>query len=476
MPSIKKNFLYSGILTSANFLFPLITFPYVSRVLGPNNLGIVNFVDGIISYFVLFSMLGVTTIGIREISKNRNDKQKLSEVFSSLVAITGLTTIVAIIVLVICIYAIPNFSDKKEVMFCGMLRLAFNFLLIEWFYKGLENFRYITLRALLVRLAYVIAIFIFVRNAESYTEYYLCLVAMTVVNALINFAYSKKFVRFSFQNLQIKKYIKPSLVLLGYGLLTSLYTTFNIAYLGFVSTDAQVGYYTTATKLYSICIALFTAFTGVMLPRMSHIISTGDKEHFKTLIKKSNEALLSFTIPVIFFAAYFAEEIILLISGPAYGGAVLPFRIVLPLVFIIGYEQILVIQTLMPLGKDRIILRNSIVGALVGVGLNIILVKTLQANGSAITWLGAEVAILVLSQIAVSSNLKINFPFKDLAKSLLYYLPLFLIFVVFTYFIDNEYIRLVAGAILLTIYFFIYQLLFLKDGIVLNTLKSLYRR
>ena len=476
MPSIKKNFFYSSILTTSNFLFPMITYPYVSRVLGPNNLGIVNFVEGIIGYFILFSMLGVATIGIREVSKNRDNKTELSNVFSSLVSITGFTTIISIIILLICTFTVPVLYEKKEVMFYGAFRLAFNFLLIEWFYKGLENFRYITVRTLIVKLLYVISVFLFVRSSNDYGKYYLCTVGMFLINALVNFIYSRKFVFFSLKNIHIKKYLRPSLIMFGYGLLTSLYTTFNVTYLGFVSSDSQVGYYTTATKLYSILIALFSAFTGVMLPRMSHILSKGDIEQFKTLTRKSNDTLLSFSIPLIIFAAYFAPEIILLISGPEYGDAVLPFRIVIPLVFIIGYEQILVIQTLMPLGKDKIILRNSIIGAIVGVGLNIILVKSLQSTGSAITWICSEISILICSQIAVTKSLKTRFPFRPLIKALLAYSPVIIFLIFFTYFIPNEYIRLFAGGFCLCVYFLIIQMLFYKNGVFLGVVKNFYKK
>ena len=129
-----------------------------------------------------------------------------------------------------------------------------------------------------------------------------------------------------------------------------------------VSGEVEVGYFTTATKLFSILLALYTAFTGVLMPRMSNLIREGCWDEFKILLRKSIDILLFFSIPLIIFSIVFAPEIINMISGKGYEGAIVPMRLSMPLILIIGLEQILIIQTLMPLKEDKIILRNSIFG------------------------------------------------------------------------------------------------------------------
>lgn len=468
MPSIKKNFLYSSFLTTANYIFPLLTFPYVTRVLGVENLGICNFVDSVVNYFILFSAMGINTVGLREIATCKGDKGKLSQAFSSLLMLNALFTIAGIALLLVLTFTVKELYEYKELMFFGAFKLLFNLLLVEWFYKGLEDFKYITMRTLVVKCMYVASVFVFVRNADDYPIYYLLTVLMVGVNAVINIFHSRKYTGFGIRGLNMGRYVKPMFTLGFYMLLTSMYTTFNVSYLGFVSGPEQVGYYTTATKLYSVIIALFTAFTGVMLPRMSSLISEGRIDEFSSLLRKSVDILMSLSIPAIIYTVIYAQEIVLLIAGPGYEGAVLPMQIVMPLIFIIGYEQILVIQALMPLKKDGVILRNSIIGAIIGIILNVLLVSKFESMGSALVWITCELVILILSQVALSKAIDVRFPIKMFLKSILLYSPL--LFIVFLKDIPalSNAVLLVISAFVTVIYFVIIQFGVLRHGIIIE--------
>lgn len=406
--SIKKNFAYSSVLTVAGYLFPLITFPYVTRVLGANNIGICNFVLGIIGYFIIIANLGMMTVAIRETAAAAGDREKLSKVFSSLLTLHLFSTLAAMAALVACTLLIPRFNEHKQLLWIGTGQLFFNFLTIEWFYKGIENFRYITVRSVAVRFVQVVLTFVIVRDGDDYVNYFLLQFITVVVNALINIFYSRNFVSFSFRNVDVRPYLKSFFILGLYSILTSMYTTFNTMYLGIVSDDTQVAYYSVATKLYTVILALFTAFTGVMLPRNSALIAEGRMDEFRTMFVKSIKFLLVFSLPVIAVTECFAPLIIRIIAGSGYEGAIMPFRLVMPLVLIIGMEQILVIQTLMPLKKDKAILVNSVIGAVVGLLLNVILVPGLQSVGSALVWIICEVMILVLSSAAVWRSARIS--------------------------------------------------------------------
>lgn len=153
--SLKKNFIYSSILTTSQYLFPLLTYPYVSRVLGVTNIGVVNYVDSLVNYFILFSMLGMSVIGIREIATANVGKESLSRAFWGLFALNGVTTLIALIALIVCIYTIPEFYQYKSLLYIGIIKLIGNFCLIDWFYKGVENFKYITNRTILIKILYV---------------------------------------------------------------------------------------------------------------------------------------------------------------------------------------------------------------------------------------------------------------------------------------------------------------------------------
>ena len=297
--SIKKNFFYSSILTTANYIFPLITYPYVSRVLGVSNIGICNFVDSVVHYFILVSMMGVSILGIREVARCKDDRSELNKTFSSIFLLNTLTTTIALLLLLVGTFTVPQLYAHKQLMMVGAMKLLFNYLLVEWLYKGLEEFKYITLRTLLVKTGYVLSVFIFVHSAGDYPIYYLLTVMMIVVNAFVNFIHARKYVSLSWRGMNLKYLLKPFLTFGVYLIITSMYTSFNVAYLGFVAGETEVGYYTTATKLYALLLSLYTAFTGVMLPRMSALISEQKENEFERLLDKSLKFLFSFTIPLI---------------------------------------------------------------------------------------------------------------------------------------------------------------------------------
>lgn len=464
MANLKRNIIYSSILTTANYIFPLITYPYVSRVLGVDKIGICNFVDSIINYFILFSMLGISIIGIREIAKNKNIKEELNKTFNSLFFLNTISTTIMLILLIVVINIVPKLYEHKDLMYIGAFKLLFNYLLIEWLYKGLEDFKFITNRTIIVKCIYVIAVFLFVNNVEDYKLYYLISSLMIIINAIINIIYSRKFIKYSLHNISIKPFVKSFLILGFYMLLTSMYTTFNVAYLGFVSGETEVGYYTTATKLYSIILSIFTAFTGVMLPRMSALIAECKINDFKNLLEKSVNLLFGFSIPVIAFTIIFARSIILLLSGNGYEGAILPMQIVMPLILIIGYEQILIIQILMPLKKDRDILINSIIGASVSIIFNILLVFQYKSIGSACVWFVSELSVLIMSQYFVKRYININFPFVFLLKNIIYNIPLAVLLYVILI-INNSFVVLIFSALFTIIYGFVLQYFILKNKI-----------
>lgn len=473
MASIKKNFAYSSILTISGYIFPLITFPYVTRVLGVANIGIYNFVDSTISYFSVIALLGINTVGIREIAKAKGNKDKLSNVYSSLLCLNLITTILAIIVLLLMTILVPKFHGHQEMFYIGTARLLFNSLLIEWLYRGLENFKYITNRSILVKCIYVAAVFIFVREKNDYVVYYLLTVLTFVVNAFINLIYSRRFVSFSLKGISIKPFIAPFLILGFYQILTSMYISFNVTFLGIKCGEIEVGYYTTATKLYAVIISFFSAFTWVMLPRLSSIVENNDMNEFKRLINKSIDALLAFVMPVIVITELYAPQIIRIIAGEGYEGAVIPMRIVMPLMLLIGYEQVIITQMLSPLKKDKAILINSLAGATVAMILNFLIVPKLASIGTSIVWVAAEIAVTISAQLFVYKYIKYQFPAKKILLRISSIIPVWLLCVYMDKFIYNPYIMMVLGSFLTFVYYFVLESFLFKNEVITSNVTSI---
>lgn len=417
-PSIKRNFAYKSVLTLSNYLMNFITFPYVSRVLGVERIGLVGFVDNTVNYFLLFATMGVGLLGVREIASVKENRLQRSQVFSNILGLNLVFTLATLFVYLLCVTLIPKLNQYEELFYIGTAKILFTAFLIEWFFTGVENFRYITMRSMFIKLLYVIAVFIFIKDVDDYRLYFILTVGVVVINALINMIYVKRFIQFDFRGIRLRQYIKPNITLGIYALMTSMYLTFNVMFLGLVSNNTQVGYYTTAHKLYMVVLGFFTAFTNVMLPRMSSLLANGEKERFQELINKSFTAMATFSIPMIICSIILAPQIIYILSGPGYEGAILPMRIIMPAALFVGIAQVLAVQILMPMKRDKILLTASIIGASISLLINITIVSHLQSIGSAIVLLCSEMAVTCTYMVYVWREKLAKIPVREIWKSM----------------------------------------------------------
>lgn len=452
MASIKRNFSYNLLLTSCNYIFPLIVYPYISRVLGVTNIGTCNFVDSIVNYFILFAQLGIGSYGVREIARYKDNLEKRNEIFSNLFVINVFTFTIATIALIICTYTIEIFIPYRQFLFVGILKLLSTLFLIEWFFQGIEQFKYITIRSVVVRCVYVLCVFIFVHNQDDTIIYYGLTSMVIVLNAIFNWNYSQRFKRLSFKNITPATYLYPIIVFGYYRILTSMYTTFNITYLGFVRDTTEVGYFTTATKLYTIIMGAFTAFTTVMVPRVSYMLEQGKKDELQKMVDKTIALLVSFAIPVILLCIFNSHTIIQLISGNGYEGAELPFRIVICLLIIIGMEQIIIQQFIMASKRTKLVLILSTVGAFVGIFMNLTITPTMGAVGSSIAWGVSELSVLFTGIYMFGKYLGLYINWRNITFSFVrgvVYIPLLLCSYVFS----DSFFRFVTSSVLITVFF-----------------------
>ena len=439
-PSIKKNFAYKSVLTLSTYLINFITFPYVARVLGVERIGLVNFVDNTVNYFLLFATMGVGLLGVREIAAVKEDKKR---------------TLVSLGIYLLCVVTIPKLCQYDELFYIGTAKILFTVFLVEWFFTGVENFRYITLRSILIKVLYIISVFLFVRDTSDYRLYFILTVGVVVLNALINQLYIREFVRVRWNNIQLFKYLKQNVTLGIYTLMTSMYLTFNVMYLGLVSNNTEVGYYTTAFKLYSVVLGFFTAFTNVMLPRMSSLLANGEKDRFQELVNRSFSVMSTCCIPLILCSMIMAPQIVYILSGPGYEGAILPMRIIMPAAFAVGVAQVLAIQVLMPMKKDKVLLVASIIGAVVSLLINLLVVPYIESVGSAVVLLCSEAVVTGAYLWYVLSHKLTLISVKTIGKSVLYSLPSVVVCWGCGRWIENEFVG-VGCAFLLSLFCLIY--------------------
>jgi len=468
--SLQKNFIYSSILTVSTYLFPLLVYPYVSRVLGLTNIGIVNFIDNLINYFVAVSMMGITTVGVREIAGARNDKFQLSHTFTSLLSLTGITTIAAMLILLVAMYSIPTLVPYQDLLYVGQIKLISNLFLIEWLFTGLEDFKYITIRTIIIRCLYIASVFLFVRAATDYKLFYVLTCGMVFTNAVINVIYSKRFVIYSFKSVMMRPYVKPFFIMGIYALLVHVYTSLNSVWLGFVTNTDEVGYFTTATRLYSIVMALLISFTNILFPHVSNLLAKGHTTEFWQKINSAFDVLLVFAFPTAIFLFVAGPSLLHLFAGDGYEGAYLPMRIISPLVLIVGTEQILVIQILMAMHEDRTVLKNSFTGALVAILLNLLITSSLGAPGSAIVWVISELCIMILSIVFIRRRYHFSIPYRKFIHYVVAYLPLTGMALLHLYYLENELLLLFFFALTTLIYTCICEVFIIKNRLILNIL------
>lgn len=464
MAKIAENVIYNVALTLSTFLINLVLFPYVSRVLGVDYVGKIGFVNNVITYFSLFSLWGIRSLGIREIAACGNDAQKRSEVFSSLLGFLIIATSFVTIIYILAVFTVPRFRVDHSLLIIGSISLFFTSFLIEWFYQGMENFKYITIRNVVIRIIYAVLVFFLINSPDNYLLYFGLTVAVVLVNAAINLIYSRNFVRFSIKAINIKQYMKPLFSLGLYNIVLSMYTTFNVIYLGFVCTDTEVGYYYTSTKIYQIIIGFVSAFTGVMMPRISNLLNTHQELEANAKIKKSIELMLFVSIPLAIFFFCMAPHVVSLISGAGYEGAVMPMRIIMPIIIVASLAQIWVIQILIPRKKDNVVLISATIGAVVGITANLLLVKSLGAVGSAIVLLLSELCGNTYSLIYAIKHHYLEFP-KDLIRQIIPYSLIFIVICVTTMFINNIY-SLFACLLICTVFFYVYHTTIFRNGVI----------
>lgn len=444
-PSIKKNFAYKSALTLSSYIMAFVTFPYVSRVLGVERIGLVNFVDNTIMYFQLFAMMGINMLGVREIAAVKEDRDKRNTVFSNLLGLNLLFTIATLLVYFIVIAVSPKLNQYSGLFYIGSAKIIGTAFLVEWFFTGIENFRYITLRALVIRLLYVIAVFMFIRKAEDYRLYFILTIGTVVVNALINSVYVRRFVTIQWRDMLSLKYLQKNCILGIYMVMTSMYITFNVMYLGLVTDNVQVGYYTTAHKVYVVMLGLFLAFTDVMLPRMSHLLANGEKKRFNELVDKSFQAMFTFSIPIVVCSIIFAPEIIYILAGQGYEGAVTPMRIIMPAALFVGIAQILAVQILTPMKRDRTLFIASVMGAVVSIVINVTVVPKIGSVGSAIVLLCSEMSVTIAYIVYVLQNRIVSIPLKQMWENVLISIPVAMICILCKCFIENPFVLLVSA-------------------------------
>lgn len=395
--SLKVNFVMNMILIMSSFIFPLITFPYVSRILLPVGTGKVSFATSFVSYFTMVSQLGIPTYGIRACAKVRDNKEELTRIAHELLFINLFMSLLSYVALGVALKYIPRLQSDRELYIIISFTILLNAIGMEWLYKALEQYTYITIRSVLFKFIALIAMFLLIHNQNDYVVYGAISIFAASASNILNFINVRKYIELKWMgNYSIKRHLKPIVTFFAIACAGTIYTSLDNVMLGFMTTDADVGYYNAAVKIKTILVSIVTSLGAVLLPRASYYVENGMLDDFKKITCKALNFVFLIASPLVVYFIIFAKESVFFLSGDSYAGAIIPMQIIMPTVLFIGITNLLGIQILVPLGKEKMLLYSAIVGAIVDFIINAICIPQFASAGAAIGTVVAEFSVLVV--------------------------------------------------------------------------------
>lgn len=396
--SVKVNYILNLINTGTLMLFPLITFPYVCRVIEADGIGQINFFQSIISYISLFTCLGIPMYAIREIARDRSDVVQMNRTAMEILLLHSMLTLVGYAIVAILCLTVPQIQVNIPLFLILSLTIFFTAIGCEWFYQGIEDFKYITIRGLIIKTVSVVLLFIFVKSKTDLL-YYGCYTVFGVLGGnIFNFFRLRKYIHrenIIFSELHIKRHIKPVLKVFSFSVVTSIYLQLNTVLLGFLKNALAVGYFAAATKVMQMLLTMSACLGSVMMPRASHLIAENREDEFNRLIQKSYDFTLAIALPMTIGLIFCAPSLITALCGVKFEHSILPSQIIAPIILMVAISNVFGIQVLFPKGKINVVTLCCGIGAVADLILNLCLIPFFSYIGISIAYLGAEVATTV---------------------------------------------------------------------------------
>ena len=395
------------IMSASSIVFPLITFPYISRVLMATGNGKVATASAVITYFNMFASLGIPTYGIRACAKVRDNKEKLSKTVQELLIINSVTMLLTLLVFIGTVILVPEFAAEKELYVINGIGMVLNMFAITWLYNALEQYAYITAVNMIVKVVSLVLMFLLVKQPEDYILYGAITVFASSASYVFNFVYATKFITLKKSGpYDFRVHMKPILRFFAMSAATSVYTNLDVVMLRFMQGNSEVGYYNAAIKVKTILVTLITSLGTVLLPRLSYYVKKEKIDDFYRMIGKAVNFVVIAGLPMTIYFMLFAGESIQFLAGKGYEGAVLPMIILMPTVLLIGLSNITGIQILTPQNLEQQVLNSIICGAVVDFLLNLVLIPRMASSGAALATTIAELVVLIVECIYLKDIIK----------------------------------------------------------------------
>ncbi len=408
--SIKKNTVYNVIRTISSLFFPIITLPYINRVLTVNNIGRINFSSSIVSFFGLIASLGISTYAIRECSAVRDDSVALSKLASQIYSINIIMTVFAYISLLILLILSPQLGDYKLIILMQSISIAATTLGAEWFNQSMEDFRFISLRTLFFQLIVLILLFFFIRKPEDYYKYVILNLIANSGTSIVNIGYRKRFCKIRFTTkIDWNRHFRAIVFLFAMIMFQTLFTSVDTIMLGFIKGDHEVGIYSVASKISFFVAQGIDSIVFVIMPRMSYYYAKGDYNEINNLLRKTLSVLIAIGLPCSVGCICLSKNIILLVAGQSYHESALVLRVLsVGIFFLIVGGGFLGNCILLPSKNEKDFMIASCVTVAFNIVLNFLLIPYGGAKAAAGTSVASSFLLFIVLLIHVDKKIVIN--------------------------------------------------------------------
>ena len=474
--SLNLNMILNAIKGLMAVVFPFITFPYVSRILGVESIGRYNFASSIAGYIILLAALGINTYAIREGARVRDDKKKFAKLSDQIFTINILSTVFAYVVLAILLLVVPKIQGYTALILILSSQMLFTAFGTEWMYSIYEEYAFITIRTIVFQIVSIILLFLFVKTEEDVNIYAVISLVSTSGANIFNYFYAKKYHRVRFtKNIEFKRHLKPILLLFAMAATITIYVNSGTTILGFMSGDEAVGIYSVSAKVYTIIKNVVASVVIVSIPRISALLGGEKKEELSKTVKSIYSTLLTVVMPVSFGIAVLSREIVLIIASEEFMRAS-------PAIIVSAATMVMCLCAyfwgdgiLVPFKKEKIVLRATITSAIINVILNVILIPICNETAPAIATLASETNAFIICMIYGRKLIGNIGGLKTAIKTIIGSLPIVVYAIFLKPLIANMYLYIIALVALSGVSYLVIELL-LKNEVLYDIIAKIKKK
>ncbi len=474
MNKVVKNYIYNLSYQILVLIIPLITTPYVSRVLGAKGVGTFSYTNSIVQYFILFGCVGLNLYGQREVAYVEHEKAKRDKVFWELVILRIITVSISLLVYLFSLASNGTYSFIFLIMSLDVLASMVD---ISWFFQGIEDFKKIVVRNFIVKITGVVLIFLFVKSSSDLYLYVICQSATLLLGNLSMWAYIPKLVgKVEVRKLNIKKHVRPTLVLFLPQIATSVYTVLDKTMIGLLTgIEEEVAYYEQGQKIVKIAMALVTSLGTVMMPRIANLFKQNQLDQVREHLLKSFRFVFFLSFPMMFGLMAISCNLVPWFFGSGYDKVIPNMMVISPILVIIALSNIMGTQYLLPIGRQKEYTLSVIVGCFVNFSVNLLLIPRFLSIGAAIATVIAESSVTGVQIYCIRKE----FDFRRIIKSNLHYIISSFFMFAFTNFLARNLRPSIVSTficIMVGVSIYLWILTIMKDEMLMQIRKILKSR